>query len=73
MDLCALSDKVGWKVMPGEWEFCGVEWIQWIALYLRARDAARQEQKPMTQEQTAKFIPSEAESEAYLKQIGMLP
>jgi hypothetical protein len=73
MDICALSDKVGWEVMPWKWDGAPLEWIQWIAMYIRVRDASRQEQKPMTQEQLAPFAMSYEESEAYLKQIGMIP
>lgn len=73
VDLCALSEKINWRVMPDEWEDRSAWWTRRLVLYLNAIQAARSERKPMTQEQLAPFVPSYNEAEAYLREQGMLP
>lgn len=74
MDLCALSDKVKWELMPWQWDGAPLEWIQAITMYIKARDAARQPEQRMTQDQLA-VAPnalSKQEAEAHLREIGWL-
>lgn len=72
MDMCALSERVNWRVMPDEWEFRSLEWTQALSIYFAATSAARTPQQPMSAAQVAPFIPSKADAEAHLREIGML-
>jgi hypothetical protein len=59
--------------MPWEWKSVPDWWIERLSIWLNAKEHAKDLGKPMSQEQVAPFVPSRAESEAYLREQGMLP
>ena len=63
---CSLSEGVQWRVMPDEWRCYPIWWKQRLLIYLKARQASRQERQPMTPEQLAPYAMSKEEARSIL-------
>lgn len=72
VDLCALSEKINWRVMPDEWEDRSLWWMARLSLYLKVRERSQQKRQPMSEQQMAPYVPSREDAEAHLRSIGAL-